>query len=92
MPERVPVKEVSTADMIEMVLRYVEDQGGIVAFVRKDSDGSKEWVVSAEFGKEADDSPMAGGAAYGLDADLRVAVEAVAADCGLIAREPKEKE
>jgi len=87
MPQKVPAKEVSTADMVEMILRYVEYLGGIVAFVRKDSDGTNEWVIAAEFGKEAEDSPMVGGGAYGSGPDLRVAVEQVASDCGLIERE-----
>jgi hypothetical protein len=36
------------------------------------------WIASYEFGQEAEDSPMAGGASYGADHNLVVAVEQVA--------------
>lgn len=96
MPKKVVAREISTSDMLEMVVGYVgeQDGGGLLALIRREpkSGGGLEWYLHAEFGKEAEDSPMAGGAAYGVDPDLRVALEQVASDCGLIEREEQEGE
>jgi hypothetical protein len=40
-------------------------------------------LVSVEFGREADDSDMVGGAAYGVGPTLEEALESVVADLGL---------
>lgn len=86
--ERKPAKEVSTAQMMEMIAKYVEEAGGGgFAMVQREQNGEMSWIVSAEFGSEAPDSPMVGGAAYGLDKDLRRALEVAAHDCGLIEKE-----
>lgn len=39
-----------------------------------------EWSISYEFGREAPDSPMVGGAAYGVDQDFEVAMRQVLDD------------
>jgi hypothetical protein len=58
---------------------YVEGQGGSIgcAFI------NGEWSVSVIFGQEAEDSPMAGGAAHGIGT-LHVALEQAAMECGLL--------
>lgn len=33
-----------------------------------------DWAIACEFGREAPDSPMSGGAAYGIDPDLETAL------------------
>jgi len=81
-----PAKELSTAQIMERLAKHVEQAGGgVFAMVLKQGGG--EWVVSAEFGQEAPDSPMAGGAAYGLDGDLRRALETAAHDCRILTKE-----
>lgn len=46
------------------------DEGAVA--VRKDEIG--EWYVAMEFGREAEDSPMVGGAAYGHGTTLEAAL------------------
>lgn len=86
MPGAPPRARDFTDDQIAGALaRYVERAGGgVLGIVCKEGG---EWVVSAEFGKEAPDSPMAAGAAYGLGNTLRRALEVAAHDCGLLLKE-----
>jgi hypothetical protein len=79
-----PAREFSTAQIMERLAKHVEGAGGGVFGMALKESG--EWVVSAEFGREAPDSPMVGGAAYG-HGELRQALETAAADCGLLAKE-----
>lgn len=81
-----PAREQSTSTILLRLVRHVEKAGGGVFGVALKEDG--EWVVSAEFGKEAPDSPMAAGAAYGVGT-LRRALEAAAHDCGLLVKEER---
>lgn len=77
--------ELSTARIMEALAGHVESAGeGIVAFAYRPGKG---WVVQTEFGKEAEDSPMVGGAAYGTGEHLREALLPAARDCGLVAKE-----
>lgn len=80
-----PAKELSTALIMERLAKHVEQAGGGVFGMALRENG--KWVVSAEFGREAPDSPMAGGAAYGLDKDLRRALETAAHDCRILVKE-----
>jgi hypothetical protein len=41
-----------------------------------------DWVAGIEFGREAVDSPMAGGAAYGLGATAEEAISSALAETG----------
>lgn len=53
------------------------DEGGqlVVSYDESLGDGSQPWTVSLVVGREAPDSDMAGGAAYGIGAVLPVAME-----------------
>lgn len=77
--------ELSTARMLEQLAGHVEDAGmGVFALVYRPGKG---WLVSMEFGEEAPDSPMVGGAAYGTGEHLREALLAPARDCRVIEKE-----
>jgi hypothetical protein len=59
-------------------------------FVQKQEEGSiglgfnaEGWHVSVVFGREAEDSPMAGGAAHG-SGTLEEALRSAAEECGLV--------
>lgn len=83
-----PAKEVSTARMMLLLAEYVKDAGeGVFGVSYKGV--KKGWSVMAEFGREAPDSPMVGGAAYGMGDTLREALEPAGADCGLWEQEEK---
>lgn len=83
-----PAREVSTGQMMRLLAAYVENAGeGFLGMAFRPKDGADRWVVTAEFGREAPDSPMVGGAAYGVAGDLREALEVAGSDCGLWVRE-----
>lgn len=84
-----PAKEVSTARMMWLLVHYVEDAGEGVFAISYMGEKKKGWSVMAEFGREAEDSPMVGGAAYGMGSTLREALEPAGVDCGLWEREEK---
>lgn len=48
--------------------------------------GTNEWVVGMEWGKEAEDSPMAGAAAYGMGETLVDALGGMLDDTGWLRR------
>jgi hypothetical protein len=69
--------------VFDQLLDHLKGEGGhIVITFREDHHGS-EWVVGYEFGREAPDSDMAGGAAYGMGPDLDSAVTQVTDQVGL---------
>lgn len=70
MPENV-------ADAMTKVLSTLDEQGGRFALARSDERG---WVAGLEFGREAPDSPMAAGAAYGTGDSALEAISRLAAD------------
>jgi hypothetical protein len=61
------------------VREVLEPQGGIFGIARKRDGG---WLVSSEYGEEAEDSPMAGAAIYGHDDDLDTALDQALKDAG----------
>lgn len=85
-PKKPPkAAELSTARIMELLTRHVEEAGqGVLGLGYRPGSG---WAVWTEFGKEAEDSPMAGGAAYGDGEHLREALLPAARDCGLVAKE-----
>lgn len=64
---------------IEHLLSVVEkNEGALAVSFTKDT-----WSVACEFGREAEDSPMVGGAAYGMsDVSWAEATEQAASQCG----------
>lgn len=52
-------------------------------FGSEEMPGSREWRVGAEYGREAEDSPMAGAATYGVGDTLRAALMMAGSDAGL---------
>lgn len=59
-------------DLLERVKRFLEYEGATLGLHR--SSGG-EYVVSGVFGKEAEDSPMAGGAIHGVADTLEQALD-----------------
>lgn len=57
------------------LLAHMVGQGGALGITHRDIEG--EWLVGYEFGQEAEDSPMAGGAAYATAGTLTEAVAAI---------------
>lgn len=45
-------------------------------------EAGKGWMLMAEYGREAPDSPMAGAATYGMDDDVRACIEQGLDDAG----------
>jgi hypothetical protein len=76
----------NTHNLLGQAIEVIEEEGGRV-LISKNDDGT--WVVGMEWGKEAEDSPMAGAAAYGLDDSLDAALERCLGDAGLT--EPKSE-
>lgn len=74
-------KKVSAGELFEQLAAYVTENGGGSIATGLDESG-KEWMVSVIFGREAPDSPMAGGAAHGVGV-LDEALFQAASECGL---------
>lgn len=72
----------TTGELLERLAKYVSDQGSGSIALGPDQN-NEEWSISVVFGREAPDSPMAGGAAHGIGT-LEEAVEQAAKDCGLV--------
>lgn len=71
----------TVGEVFEMLAEYIDERGGgSIGFGVNEG----EWTVSAIFGQEAEDSPMAGGAAHGIASTLAEAVEQAAGECGLL--------
>jgi hypothetical protein len=85
-------REFSEAQLMHrIVTNCIAAQGGAlgVSFIpertREGSDAKVEahWMVGAEYGREAPDSPMAGAAIYGTGLTLRAALEQAGDDARL---------
>ena len=68
-------------EMLKKLLAYLGEQGGVL-IIQKTEDVQPPWMVSFEFGKEAEDSDMVGGAAYGAG-ELEESIRQVVSQCGL---------
>lgn len=75
------VEKVTPAEVFERLAKYVTGHGGGSIAVGMD-DQNGEWLASVIFGREAPDSPMAGGAAHGVGT-LGEALFQAASECGL---------
>lgn len=64
--------DIATTQLLGM-LKTLENQEGVLAINHRNG----EWTVLMEFGREAEDSPMAGGALYGVGPSLREALESI---------------
>lgn len=72
-------------DIIDRVTK-LQDRHGYVGMAMSHAETSiagRSWTVAIEFGREAPDSPMVGGAAYGVASDLREAVEQALSEAGV---------
>jgi hypothetical protein len=77
-----------TMNLIGQALETVEEEGGRLMISKMD-DGS--WVVGMEWGREAEDSDMAGAAAYGLQPNLYDALDQALGEVGLNNGRKEEK-
>jgi hypothetical protein len=76
----------STDEMMMGVLDHLAGEGGrlTIAFRQGEVDTPPDdrWIVGYEFGREAEDSDMAGGASYGMGANLNQALRQVFDEVG----------
>lgn len=72
----------TTGEKFERIMGYVQSQGSGGVSFSFDDDGA--WSGMAVFGKEAIDSPMAGGASHSIGATLDEAVETMARELRLL--------
>lgn len=79
--EGTETKKISAGELFERLAVYVTEKGGGSIATGLDESG-KEWMASVIFGREAPDSPMAGGAAHGVGV-LDEALFQAASECGL---------
>lgn len=61
---------------LERLVTLIRDQGGTFTVANRDG----EWLIGCEFGREAEDSPMAGGALYGIGRTFEEAAASAVAD------------
>jgi hypothetical protein len=77
---------ISTDEMMSGVLDHLAGEGGrlTIAFRQGEVDTPPDdrWIVGYEFGREAPDSDMAGGASYGMGANLNEALRQVFDEVG----------
>lgn len=66
-----------TKNTLQVLFRHIEQNEGRLV-ISQTSKG--EWVIGYEFGKEAEDSDMAGGAAYGIGPSLTMALNQTVQD------------
>lgn len=71
----------SAGQMVEIILRNLMEQGGRLV-ITVDHDRGDPVVVGCEFGQEAEDSPMAGGASYGIGETPEQALATVLGETG----------
>lgn len=64
---------------LQRLQRFAERERAPVVIHHKPGEG---WSLMSEFGQEAPDSPMAGGAIYGMDEDVTTCIEQGLADAG----------
>jgi hypothetical protein len=63
---------------LHLILTHMKKQGVGQLVITLNDRG--DWVIGYEFGKEAEDSPMAAGAAYGISPALNQALDQVTSD------------
>lgn len=63
-----------------LVKNLVDSGGGHLTIVFNPEDSETPWIIGSEFGREAEDSPMAGGATYGAAMELSEALDQALAD------------
>lgn len=68
-------------DTVEAIFADMRNQGGGTLTVVLDEAG--DWAAAYVFGREADDSPMAGGASYGVGASPYEALRMIVDECRL---------
>lgn len=73
-------------DALQKIVEHMQkvEAGGALTLVL---DEAGDWSASYVFGQEAEDSPMAGGAAYGYGPTADLTLGAIARDCGLLTTE-----
>lgn len=64
------------------IIETIGSDTGMLSICHDPDSDSDFWLVGLEFGREAEDSPMAGGAAYGTGKTLAEAAERVAEEMG----------
>ncbi len=67
--------------LIQAAARYLAKQGEGTMLLSLDEKG--EWSCALTFGREAPDSPMAGGAAYGFGPTVDDALVEALTECGV---------
>lgn len=65
--------------VLEGLARHLRLHGGVALSFSERGDG--EYVYGSEWGQEADDSPMAGAASYGLGDSLLLCLEQALREC-----------
>ena len=71
-------------EYLKKLVKYLDEQdGGGALVIQRTEDDAVPWMVSFEFGKEAEDSDMVGGAAYGAADTAEEALKQVVSQCGL---------
>ena len=92
MPDLTPVEPIlddMAEENIKSILAYCKTQpgGGVLGISfdpeMGDPETGGEWIISCEFGQEAPDSPMRGGASYSSHPDLNTALFEVATEMGV---------
>lgn len=64
------------AEKIDQLIANLVDQGGGQFTIAHDPDDeTTPWLIGSTFGREAEDSPMAGGAIYGVGKNLAMALD-----------------
>lgn len=72
---------VTPTGVLERLTKLADQQGNVDFALHRDDAG--EWVGTIIAGQEAPDSPMAGGASYGMGMDLVIMVDEMLSEWGL---------
>lgn len=64
--------------LIRLIAKHAAKEGGVLAVTERDG----RYVAGYQFGREAEDSDMAGGAAYGIGDTVYEALNSLVADLG----------
>jgi hypothetical protein len=66
---------------IDKILEHLHVEGGRLTVAYDDEED--DWTVAFEFGHEAEDSPMVGGASYATGRNLEVCLNFIADEVGI---------
>lgn len=69
----------SSSEMMEAITEFLEKYGGSITMAYE----APQWIVALVWGREAPDSPMAAGTAYGTDETAAAAVEMALREAGI---------